>query len=78
MRKQEVEEQIQVATLDRFVLRLYRRIKIDEGMKLDGLKSAMETLQRCEPLLYIHGFMWKAFTVSVSATILPSPLVSSG
>jgi len=49
-------EQVQVTTLDSFALSQCRLLKIDaEGMELQVLKGASETLKRCQPILYIEN-----------------------
>ena len=49
-------ESVQIATLDSFALPQCRLLKIDvEGMELAVLKGATETIQRCQPLLYLEN-----------------------
>jgi FkbM family methyltransferase len=51
-----IGEQIQVATLDSFALPQCRLLKIDvEGMELAVLKGAVETIRRCQPILYLEN-----------------------
>ncbi|MBW4579254.1 MAG: FkbM family methyltransferase [Tildeniella nuda ZEHNDER 1965/U140] len=53
---QAVGEQIQIATLDSFALPQCHLLKIDvEGMELQVLQGATETIQRCQPILYIEN-----------------------
>jgi len=54
--EQAVGESVQIATLDSFVIPQCRLLKIDvEGMELEVLKGATETIQRCQPILYIEN-----------------------
>jgi FkbM family methyltransferase len=49
-------EQVQIATLDSFALPRCRLLKIDvEGMELAVLKGAVETIRRCQPILYLEN-----------------------
>ncbi|PSB32470.1 FkbM family methyltransferase [Stenomitos frigidus] len=54
--EQAVGERVQIATLDSFALPQCRLLKIDvEGMELAALKGATETIQRCQPILYLEN-----------------------
>ncbi|PZV18107.1 MAG: hypothetical protein DCF22_02360 [Leptolyngbya sp.] len=50
------KEQVQVASLDSFGIAQCRLLKLDvAGMTLPVLKGATQTLQRCQPALYLVG-----------------------